>query len=252
MADLQRWQGRVAVVTGASSGIGAGIAEGLVQSGMKVALAARRADKLAELTDRLDPDGTCTMAVGCDVTQEAEIDSLFRQVADKWGAVDMVVNNAGVGWTGALKDFDGERIRQTVETNVIGFALVLKAALRALDGREDTLIVNTSSIFAHYPQVPNWATYQATKAAVKAMTDTVRREAFDAGSRTRMAMVSPGIVATEFREKATSGGLEFETYFADFSPILPSDVADAVRYIMSTPPHLQVQDILLAPMGQGL
>lgn len=134
----------------------------------------------------------------------------------------------------------------------MGSHLYLIPLFKGLEGRNDTLIVNMSSIFAHYKQVPNCAIYQATKAAIKAITDTASRESYEKGSLTRIVMLSSGIVATEFREKATSGASEFQTYFSEFPPLTPADISDALSYVMSTPSHVAVHDIMLAPMGQGL
>ena len=251
MDGIERWQGRVALVTGASSGIGEGMARALGGAGMKVALAARRQDRLEALADELD-GAAATLVQPCDVTDPAAVDVLFERVQAEWGAIDLVMNNAGAGWSEPIYDAEPAHLQQIFETNVTGFAYVLRGALRRLRDRPDSLIVNLSSIFAHYPQVPGWTAYHASKAAVKALCDTARREAFEAGGRTRIAMISPGIVATEFREKSSGGARSYDSYFSDFPPLTPADIADAVLYMMATPPHVVVQDILLAPIGQGL
>jgi NADP-dependent 3-hydroxy acid dehydrogenase YdfG len=102
--------------------------------------------------------------------------------------------------------------------------------------------------------VPNFSFYQASKFAVRALTNTLRAElaAKPGGTRVRVGMISPGLVATEFRERASHGAFKYESYFEKYPPLLPADIADAVLYMLSTPPHVQVQDILLSPMGQGL
>ena len=100
--------------------------------------------------------------------------------------------------------------------------------------------------------MPNFSFYQASKFAVRALTDTLRAELAAKGTRVRVGMISPGMVATEFRAQATDGAFSYNSYFEKFEPILPEDVADAVLYMLSTRPHIQVQDILLSPLGQGL
>ena len=142
--------------------------------------------------------------------------------------------------------------RNTLNVNVAAPALCIQEALRDMHGRDEGQIVNISSIYAHREQVPNFSFYQASKFAVRALTNTLRAELASKGTKVRVGMISPGMVATEFRERATHGAFPYESYFENFEPILPEDVAQAVLYMLSTRPHIQVQDILLSPLGQGL
>jgi NADP-dependent 3-hydroxy acid dehydrogenase YdfG len=128
----------------------------------------------------------------------------------------------------------------------------VREALRGMHAKDEAQIINLSSIYSHRDQVPNFSFYQASKFAVRALTDTLRAELAAKGTKVRVGMISPGLVATEFRERASEGKFKYESYFEKYKPLLPSDIADAVLYMLSTPPHVQVQDILLSPMGQGL
>ncbi len=139
--------------------------------------------------------------------------------------------------------------------NVAAPALCAREALRDMHAKDEAQIVNISSIYAHREQVPNFSIYQASKYAIRALKNTLRAELAARSSpvtRVRVGMISPGLVATGFRERATQGAYTYESYFEKFQPLMPSDIADAVLYMLSTPPHVQVQDVLLTPLGQGL
>lgn len=252
MSALERWKGKVALVTGASSGIGDAIARALGGAGLKVVVAARRAERLQQLVADLQGQGAEAMAVPADMSDEASIRALFDTVRKQWGGVDVAVNNAGTGAMATFGESDAAAWRDILDINVLGVSLCMREALRDLEGKAEGQIVNISSIYAHRPQVPNFSYYQASKFAVKALTDTLRVELHAAKSPVRVAMVSPGLTATEFREKATAGKFNYDSYFKDYHPLLPEDVAQAVLYILSTPPYVQVHDVLLSPMGQGL
>lgn len=252
MSGQERWRGKVALVTGASSGIGEAIARALAGAGLKVAVAARRADRLAKLVGELQQQGAEAMSVPADMGDEAAVQAMFAAVRKRWGALDVAVNNAGTGAMATFADGDPASWRALLDVNVLGVSLCVKEALAAMAGKEEALIVNISSIYAHRDQVPNFSYYQASKFAVKAFTNTLRAELHAKKSPVRVAMISPGLTATEFREKATAGKFTYESYFKDFHPLLPEDIAQAMLYILSTPPYVQVQDILLSPMGQGL
>jgi 17beta-estradiol 17-dehydrogenase / 3beta-hydroxysteroid 3-dehydrogenase len=252
MDGYKRWSGRVALVTGASGGIGEAVARALAGIGMKVAIVARRRDRLDALAAELTKKGALVMACAGDVGNEADVLAIFEAIRGQWGDVDVLVNNAGTGMMSTLENGQSEDWRDTLNINVAAPALLAREALRSMHLKEEAQIINMSSIYAHRDQVPNFSFYQASKFAVRALTNTMRAELFAKGSRVRIGMISPGLVATEFRERASRGAYRYETYFEAYKPLLPTDIADAVLYMLSTPPHVQVQDILLSPMGQGL
>ena len=254
MDGLKRWRGRIALVTGASGGIGEGIARALADIGMKVAMVARRRERLNALAAELSRSGAQVMACAGDVGNENEVLAMFDAVKQQWGAIDVLVNNAGTGMMSKLEEGQWQDWCDTLNINVAAPALFVREALRGMHAKDEAQILNLSSIYSHRDQVPNFSFYQASKFAVRALTDTLRAElaAKPGGTRVRVGMISPGLVATEFRERASDGKFKYESYFEKFKPLLPSDIADAVLYMLSTPPHVQVQDILLSPMGQGL
>jgi len=256
MGGLKRWRGRIALVTGASGGIGAGIARALAGIGMKVVIVARRRERLEALAADLQISGAQVLVCAADVGKESEVLAVFEAVQHHWGAVDALINNAGTGMMSPLENGRWQDWCDTLNINVAAPALCVREALRGMHGKDEAQIINLSSIYSHRNQVPNFSFYQASKFAVRALTDTLRAELAaknsQGGTRIRVGMISPGLVATEFRERASDGQFKYESYFEKYPPLLPADIADAVLYMLSTPPHVQVQDILLSPMGQAL
>lgn len=252
MASGERWRGRIALVTGASGGIGAEVARALARTGMKVALVARRRDRLDALAAELAAEGATAMVCEADLASEESVLAAFERVEAEWGSVDVLVNNAGTGMMATVEEGAWEDWRETLNVNVAAPALCARAALRGMRGKAEAQIINIGSIYGHRDQVPGFSFYQASKFAVRALTNTLRAELHAQGTKVRVGMISPGLVATEFRGRASVGALSYESYFEKFQPLLPGDIADAVLYMLSTPPHVQVQDILLSPLGQGL
>lgn len=252
MEGLERWEGKVALVTGASSGIGDAVARELAGIKMKVAVTARRAERLEALVSEMKTEGGEMLALTGDMRKEEDILALFPAIHETWGSIDVLVNNAGTGMMNTLEAGATEDWRETLDVNVLAVSTCMREALKDMNGKEDAQIINISTIYAHRLQVPNFSYYQASKFAVLAMSGTLRAELHAQGSKVRVGMISPGMTATEFRVRASRGAVPYEAYFKDFHPLLPQDVADAVRYMLSTPSYVQVQDILLSPMGQGL
>ena len=252
MQNLERWRGRTALVTGASSGIGEAIARSLGQAGMRVALLARREDRLQALAEELRRAGTDALVCAGDVSADEDVHACFARVRQHFGGVDVLVNNAGTGRMSTLREGQSQHWRDTLNVNIAAPALCIQEALLDMDSREEGQIINITSIYGHRDQVPNFSFYQASKYALRALTNTLRAELAAKGTKVRVGMISPGMVATEFRSRATDGAFSYESYFDQFDPILPQDVADAALYMLSTRAHIQVQDILLSPLGQGI
>ena len=252
MEGHKRWRGKIALVTGASSGIGEAIARAFVGIQMKVAVASRRKERLDALVSELSRDGAEMLTVGADVSKEEDVLSLFAYIHESWGTIDVLVNNAGTGTMGTIAEGKIQDWHETMNVNVVATSICIREGLKDLENKEDAQIINISSVYAHRSQVPNFALYQASKFAILGLTGSLRAELHARGSKVKVGMISPGLVATEFRERATGGKFTYESYFKDFQPLMPKDVAEAALYLLSTPNYVQVQDIILSPIGQGL
>ncbi|ETX08839.1 SDR family oxidoreductase [Candidatus Entotheonella palauensis] len=251
--QLDRWRGRSALVTGASSGIGAAVASALATKvGMRVAVLARREERLNALAADCQAQGAEILVCGGDVSNDDDVARCFEQLRAQWGGIDLLVNNAGSATMSPLTQGDPKDWREILDINVAAPAQLIQQALQDMTHRDEGQIINVSSIYAHRDQVPNFALYHASKAALRSLTNTLRAELAAAGKTIRVGMISPGMVATEFRAQATGGAFTYESYFEHYEPMLPEDVVGAVLYMLSTRPHIQVQDILLSPLGQGL
>ncbi|XP_069685857.1 farnesol dehydrogenase-like [Periplaneta americana] len=239
---MERWTRRVAVVTGASVGIGACIAADLVKKGMKVAGLARRSEKVEELSKSLASAKGKLYAVKCDVTKESEVKEAFKWVKSNLGVVDVLINNAGVLILGNIKESSPDDWRKVFDLNVLGLSMCTKEALQLMKekGVDDGHIVHINSICGHTPPSPTSVMYYASKHAVTALTEGLRRELVNQKSKIRVTSVSPGLVKTDMPPKQC-----FETL-----PFLnPEDVSNSVLYVLGAPPHVQIHELIILPVG---
>ncbi|XP_069683468.1 farnesol dehydrogenase-like isoform X2 [Periplaneta americana] len=250
---MERWSGRVAVVTGASAGIGAAIAQELVKKGLKVVGLARREDRIKELSETLSSEPGKLYALKCDVTKEADVKDAFEWVKSNLGGVDILVNNAGVASENSLTDGPVDSWRKILELNVLALSVCTREALQIMKERGvgDGHIIHMNSVSGHVlpPTVFPIYMYAASKHAVTALTEGLRRELVKENSRIRVTSISPGIVKTEIIE-ASGMAIPSEFLYGTFPHLEASDVADAVLYALGTPPHVQVQELTLRPVGE--
>ncbi|XP_021929710.1 farnesol dehydrogenase-like [Zootermopsis nevadensis] len=234
---MERWSGRVAVVTGASSGIGAAIAEELVKKGLKVVGLARRQERIQELSKSLKSAKGKLYAVKCDVSKESDVQGAFKWVKDNLGGVDILVNNAAAGYDTSLINGSTEEMKKMLDLNVLGLSVCTKEALQSMKERgvDDGHIIHINSLAGHMPPGEKYAIYYATKHAVTALTEGLRRELVKQNSKIRVTSLSPGLVKTEMPPQA----------FLDACPYLNAeDIADGVLYVLGTPPHVQVLELI--------
>ena len=232
---------RVAVVTGASSGIGAATARRLAKDGFAVVVGARRVDRLEELAAEIG--GT---AHPLDVTDTASVDA-FASAIDR---CDVLVNNAG----GALglapvADADEEHWRWMYDANVLGTMRVTRALLPKLIESGDGVLVNVGSI-AGIEVYDGGAGYTAAKHALRAVTETLRRELL--GQPVRVTDVAPGAVETEFSVVRFGGDTERAAQvYAGMTPLVADDVADCIAWVVSRPSHVNIDQIVVKPRDQA-
>ncbi|KAL7635040.1 UNVERIFIED_CONTAM: hypothetical protein RMT77_014025 [Armadillidium vulgare] len=250
---MEKWKGRVAMVTGASSGIGAAICEDLVKHGMKVVGAARRIEKMQELGEKLKNEKGTFLPVECDVTKDEDIYALFDKIKETFGGVDVCVNNAGIVGTGLdLLNGKPEEWRQITNVNVIALCLCSKLTVNSLQERgvDDGHIINISSLAGHkvYPFGESHF-YTGTKHAVQALSEGLRQELQADNSGIKLSVVSPGLVKTEVFNHIHGSSMYDKIYEGNTS-LKSEDIADLVSQILSAPPYMEVLDIIVSPRGR--
>ena len=253
--------GKVAVVTGASSGIGRAIAEALHTKGAFVAAAARRLEKLKDLCDGLNGKSgdDRALAVACDVTQRASVKTLVKTAEEKFGSgVDILVNCAGVMYFTLMKNVHEDEWERTVDVNVKGVLHGFGAVLPGMTERKSGHIVTISSD-AGRRVFPSLSVYCASKYFVEALSEGTRRELV--GTGIRVTTIQPGDCATDLvktntdKEACAALGVEIgktvgEGWANENQVLHPSDIADAVVYAVTAPPHVAVNEILIEPRDQ--
>ncbi len=232
-----------AVVTGASSGIGAATAVRLSAEGFDVVLGARRADRIAEVASSCGPTAR---AIALDVDDEASVAAFAAEVGD----CRVLVNNAG-GALGLepIAGADLDRWRRMYETNVLGTVRMVQALLPALEASGDGHVVNVGSIAGVEPYVGG-AGYNAAKAGVHAVSDVLRKELL--GRPVRVSEVLPGLVETEFSLVRFDGDAERAgKVYEGLTPLTADDVADVLAFVVTRPAHVNLASTLLLPRDQA-
>ena len=248
MSGLARWRGRVALVTGASSGIGRGVAAMLAREGMRVAASARRVDRLEEL--RREAGSGELMPLAADLRDESQIQAMFERVRAEWGGVDVIVNNAGLGHAAPLVSGSSEEWREMLDVNVLALCICTREAIADMRRRgDDGHVIHISSMAAHRVP-PGSGVYSATKYAVRALTEALRQELRHEKSKIRVSSISPGYVETEFAAHYHKSEAAAEKTYGRFKVLESRDIAETVRFVLASPPHMQVHDVLIRPRDQ--
>lgn len=239
-------KGRVVLVTGASSGIGRALCVRLHGLGMKVVGCARRSERLDALTAELDG----FLGVVADLRREDDILAVFEAARARFGGVDVLINNAGLGRAAPLSSGDTALWREMLEVNVLALCVCTREAITDMERRGVAgHIVHVSSMAAH--RVPAGSgVYSATKFAVRSLTEGLRQELRAKGSDTRVTAVSPGYVETEFAEVFTQSKEAARETYDRFPVLTAEDVSEAVVYALSQPAHVSVHDVLMRPTRQ--
>ena len=227
-------QGRVVVVTGASSGIGEACAVSFVEKGARVVVAARRAERLSALVERLEGLGGEALAVTTDVTSEADVDNLFAKAVERFGAIDVLINNAGIADSTPVNEMPLELWSRVLETNLTSAFLCSRAAFRVMKDKGRGRILNIGSISARVPR-QNSPAYAASKWGLDGLT---RSLAIDGREFNIAASIfHPGIVATEI----APGAVKLPEDFA----ASPKDIAGVIVHMCDIPDHLNFYEGLV-------
>jgi NADP-dependent 3-hydroxy acid dehydrogenase YdfG len=242
-------EGKVAAVTGASSGIGEATAMALARAGAAVGVGARRADRLEDLVNRIEADGGRAVALGADVSDEDQARGFVNGVNEQLGGLDILVNNAGVMLLGPVHGADVEHWQRMVNVNVLGLLYCVHAALPLMEDRGGGDIVNVSSVAGRRASAFS-AVYNATKFGVHAFSEALRQEALNMG--VRVTIIAPGFVETELLSHnpdfVQEAGQAEKEKVGDV--LEPSDIADAIVYAVSQPAHVCLNEVLVRPTGQ--
>jgi NADP-dependent 3-hydroxy acid dehydrogenase YdfG len=246
--------GTVALVTGASSGIGEASAVALARQGAAVAVVARRSDRLEDLANRLRAEGTITLVITADVSDEAQAIAAVERTVIELGRLDTLINNAGVMLLGPVVGAPVEEWERMVHINLLGLMYCAHAALPHLlraagDGpRRVADLVNISSVAGRETRAGS-AAYEATKHGVGAFSDALRKEITT--RHVRVSLVEPGAVATELAGHNRPEILEgLNKRFSGMERLQAEDIADIVAYIVSRPRHVAVNEVLVRPTDQ--
>jgi NADP-dependent 3-hydroxy acid dehydrogenase YdfG len=235
-------EGQVAVITGASSGIGRGVAHELDAAGMRLVLTARRANRLESLADELE---SVAVVVG-DVTHEDMPRRLIDAALESFGRCDVFLNNAGIMDTGPIDNVDVDRLCRNVRVNFEAAVRIAYAALRQFKAQGSGYLINTSSILGTKVR-PTAGVYAGTKYGIEALTEALRIEV--AGTGIRVGCIEPGLVMTELQD-------HFEVHPRDMlgieRPLEPADIARVVRFMLEQPPHVVIPRIMVLPTEQPM
>ena len=240
----------VAIVTGASSGIGLAVARRLAAAGYDLAICARRQQRLTEAAEMLTRQNIDVLAQVVDLRDEAQILSFFAAIRDKWGRLDALINNAGLGHKEPLMSGKTEAWREMLDVNVLALCICTREAVQMMQPENAGHIVHISSMSGH--RVPAiTGIYSATKFAVRSHAETLRRELRAARSHIRVTAISPGVVETEFAEKYHGSAEKAKQTYGQFHTLQSVDIANAVYYALSQPDYVEVNDILMRPRDQS-
>lgn len=239
---------KVAIITGASSGIGAASARALVETGAKVVLAARDREGLDAIVAELTAAGGQALGIVCDVTSPAEMKSLAQAAHAHFGALDILVNNAGLmlfsNWTDLAVD-DWEKM---INVNIKGYLNAIAAVLPFMLAQKSGQILNMDSVAGH--QVgPAAGVYSATKFFVQAMTESMRKE-LGVQHGIRVNTVSPGVINTGWADKVTDPAGRKAAQELNKIAIAPEDIGRAVVYALDQPANVTVNDLIISPTRQ--
>ena len=252
--SYENLRGRTAVVTGAASGIGEAVALLLAGQGARVALLARRAERLDAVAGKIRADGGEALAVVADVTDDASVAAAVARVHEAYGPADLVVNSAGVMLAAPADAGDTEAWQRMIDTNLSGALRIIGAFTGDLlaagtEGRAADL-VNISSVGAHLT-FPNYGVYAATKAALTHLSQSLRTEF---GPRdVRITNVEPGFTESELRTHVTDPrrAAELDAMFSAVGSLTSEEVADLVAYAASRPRHVNLSQVMVQPTRQA-
>lgn len=248
---MNRWENKVALVTGANSGIGAAITRRLLDSGINTIAVDLNIDHLLELKESLDGKNERLYPMQVNLCHEEEIQRVFQWAEETIGGIDVLVNNAGVSGQKSLLEGSAEEWRHILDVNVVALSVCTREAVKSMKRRNvaDGHIIHLSSNNAHIvPTLPALHFYSATKHAVKALTEGLRQELRNINSNVKITSISPGLVKSQIF-KSSLGDTFDKTVYEKHPFLQADDIANTIEFILSSPTHVQLHDIIIKPLG---
>jgi len=240
---------KVAIITGASSGIGFATALALSKAGAKVAIGARRTDMLSELEKKIKENGGEVYSQKLDVTKKNECNSFVDNVLKKWGTVDILINNAGLMPLSFFKNLKIDEWDQMIDVNIKGVLYCTGAVVTHMLENKSGHIINISSVAGRIV-FPAGSVYCATKHAITAFSEGLRQE-LSVRKNIRVTCIEPGVVATELTNTITDESLQgFVENAKKMESLQAEDIANAIVYAVESPNHVNVNEILIRPTTQ--
>ena len=240
---------KVVIITGASSGIGYATALKLSKAGAKIAIGARRVEKLEELAKQITNNGGEVFYQKLDVTKREECENFAKAVLQKWNSIDILVNNAGLMPLSFFKSLKFDEWDRMVDVNIKGVLYTTGAVITHMKEKKSGHIVNLSSVAGRIV-FPAGSVYCATKYAVAAFSEGLRQE-FSVRSNIRVTSIEPGVVATELNDTITDESLKgFVENTKKMEALQADDIANAILYAVDSPNHVNVNEILIRPTTQ--
>ncbi len=242
-------KGQVVVITGASSGIGYATAIAIAKAGAKVAVGARRVDKLEQLKKDIEKIGGECITISCDVTKRNDCENLINAAIKKWNRIDILVNNAGLMPLSFVKNLKIDEWDRMIDVNIKGVMYCTAAAIPYMLAQKSGHIVNISSI-AGRVVFPAGSVYCATKFAVWAFSEGLRQE-LSVRNNIRVTTIEPGIVDTELTNTITDKSLEaFVNHSKTIQSLKAEDIANSILFALQSPAHMNVNEITIRPTTQ--
>jgi NADP-dependent 3-hydroxy acid dehydrogenase YdfG len=242
-------EGKIAIVTGASSGLGEATAVALTQEGAKTVLAARRGDRLRAIEKRINASGGTALAIEADVTDGSQLQRLIETVHAQFGRVDILINNAGVMLNAPASSATTDNWRRMIEVNVLALMNATHAVLPIMKAGGGGHIVNISSVAALNSN-PGASVYSASKAAVSVFSDSIRKE--HSRDNIRVTTISPGAIATELPDHIADAEWKarFHEWMKNMTPLQAEDVAAAIIFALTRPPYMCIGEMVIRPTLQ--
>jgi NADP-dependent 3-hydroxy acid dehydrogenase YdfG len=244
-------QDKIAIVTGASSGIGEAAARALATGGVRVVLAARRAGRLEALRSEIEDSGGTALVVATDVTDRGAVEALAARTLEAFGRIDILINNAGVMLLSPIRALEVDEWDRMIEVNVRGALYCIAAVLPSMLEQGSGHIVNVSSVAGRRP-MPSGTIYSATKFALRAISQGMHLE-LSSSDKIRVTDIEPGVVDTELADHITDEetARRFKENWKSKEALDADDIAGAILYAIAAPARVNVNEILVRPTDQA-